>query len=123
VNRGTWELLIDYARQGYAASEQAEAYEKSGHGYMGKRAREREKDALKRVSEWESRARLGMLHGAKPVTFTGFQISSSVNVCEHGDHPAPAGHRFCSTLCAACDKADVPDGQECAGVCHRGGGS
>lgn len=27
------------------------------------------------------------------------------NVCEHGDHPAPAGRRFCSFECEACEHA------------------
>lgn len=27
----------------------------------------------------------------------------ALNVCEHGDHPAPDGVRFCSDACADCD--------------------
>jgi hypothetical protein len=39
------------------------------------------------------------------------------NVCEHGDHPAPEGQRFCSPECQRCEGADQ-DGDECAGLCH-----
>lgn len=39
------------------------------------------------------------------------------NTCEHGDHPAPPGRRFCSRSCADCEQADAPDGEECAGLC------
>lgn len=39
------------------------------------------------------------------------------NVCEHGDHSAPDGRRYCSTACEKCDATDPqPDG-ECANVC------
>lgn len=41
------------------------------------------------------------------------------NVCEHGDHPAPAGKRFCSEACCTCDGTDAPEGDLCAGVCGR----
>jgi hypothetical protein len=43
----------------------------------------------------------------------------SENVCEHGDHRAPEGKRFCSEACARCELADAPDGAECAGICLR----
>lgn len=33
------------------------------------------------------------------------------NVCEHGDHPAPDGVRFCSDACALCEIGEV----ECGG--------
>lgn len=26
-----------------------------------------------------------------------------MNVCEHGDHPAPDGERFCSAACKQCE--------------------
>ena len=31
------------------------------------------------------------------------ELAEVVNVCEHGDHPAPAGLRYCSTDCERCD--------------------
>lgn len=41
------------------------------------------------------------------------------NCCEHGDHPAPIGKRFCSPECQTCDAADTPtDDAECAGICQ-----
>lgn len=39
------------------------------------------------------------------------------NVCEHGDHPAPTGKRFCSPDCESCEVADCDPGEECAGLC------
>lgn len=39
------------------------------------------------------------------------------NVCEHGDHPAPEGQRFCSKACQECEGTDAPDDAECAGIC------
>jgi len=39
------------------------------------------------------------------------------NVCEHGDHPAPAGVRYCSVACAECEALEPPAGRECAGRC------
>jgi len=42
-----------------------------------------------------------------------------VNVCEHGDHPAPPGQRFCSDACAHCETSTCREGQECAGICGR----
>lgn len=45
----------------------------------------------------------------------------AVNVCEHGDHPAPVGKRFCSDACAKCEVADFDDTKaSCAGICQRG---
>lgn len=45
---------------------------------------------------------------------------SEENVCEHGDHPAPAGKRFCSRACAECESTDHDARKtECAGVCLR----
>lgn len=38
------------------------------------------------------------------------------NVCEHGDHEAPPGQRFCSEGCRKCDSADQT-GNDCAGLC------
>lgn len=31
------------------------------------------------------------------------EVEDIVNVCEHGDHPAPAGMRYCSRDCEKCD--------------------
>jgi hypothetical protein len=42
----------------------------------------------------------------------------SVNVCEHGDHAAPPGQRFCSPDCQACESADHGADEECAGLCE-----
>jgi hypothetical protein len=40
------------------------------------------------------------------------------NTCEHGDHQAPEGKRFCSRACAECERADIdPSGMRCAGLC------
>lgn len=42
------------------------------------------------------------------------------NVCEHGDHPAPAGKRFCSYACETCEGDSFgafSDG--CSGLCER----
>lgn len=38
-------------------------------------------------------------------------------VCEHGDHPAPEGERFCSNACRECEHAEPLDGFTCAGIC------
>ena len=43
------------------------------------------------------------------------------NVCEHGDHPAPPGKRFCSRACWECEAAECDHTvQECAGLCLAG---
>lgn len=39
------------------------------------------------------------------------------NVCEHGDHPAPAGQRFCSPECKRCEATDADFSVGCAGIC------
>lgn len=40
------------------------------------------------------------------------------NTCEHGDHPAPAGKRFCSEACLRCEQYDAPESAEgCVGIC------
>lgn len=47
--------------------------------------------------------------------------AQSANVCEHGDHPAPAGRRFCSRACAECELAEHDASRgECAGLCGAG---
>lgn len=40
----------------------------------------------------------------------------AANVCEHGDHPAPEGKRFCSPSCESCEHEDSGD-FACAGIC------
>ena len=46
-----------------------------------------------------------------------------MNVCEHGDHPAPEGQRFCSRECAECDRTDGEDENDgCSGICNRNDG-
>ena len=38
------------------------------------------------------------------------EVSDSVvNVCEHGDHPAPAGKRYCSLDCERCDAFEISE--------------
>jgi hypothetical protein len=39
------------------------------------------------------------------------------NTCEHGDHPAPDGKRFCSYACLRCEHSAAEQG--CDGTCHR----
>lgn len=40
------------------------------------------------------------------------------NTCEHGDHSAPAGQRFCSAECERCEsESDDPDDEGCSGLC------
>jgi len=39
------------------------------------------------------------------------------NACEHGDHPAPAGKRFCSYECETCECSSLIWG--CDGLCNR----
>jgi len=44
----------------------------------------------------------------------------AVNVCEHGDHAAPEGRRFCSRACEECEHAEGGDPDSgCAGLCGR----
>jgi len=38
------------------------------------------------------------------------------NVCEHGDHPAPPGKRFCSETCQRCEEQSTSEGG-CDGIC------
>lgn len=38
------------------------------------------------------------------------------NVCEHGDHPAPPGKRFCSDACYVCELESNPE-TGCDGIC------
>lgn len=44
----------------------------------------------------------------------------TTNTCEHGDHAAPEGRRFCSDACAACEHTDHDaENVECAGLCGK----
>lgn len=44
-----------------------------------------------------------------------------MNCCEHGDHPAPDGKRFCCRHCAECESTDFDAASfDCACICsHR----
>lgn len=44
---------------------------------------------------------------------------SADNVCEHGDHPAPVGRRFCSSECETCENNSFGR-NGCDGTCKRG---
>lgn len=39
--------------------------------------------------------------------------ASKANGCEHGDHPAPEGQRFCSPECQECESGGKPCSPEC----------
>lgn len=41
-----------------------------------------------------------------------------VHCCEHGDHPAPDGKRFCSDACKRCEGMNADFSIGCAGICH-----
>ena len=44
----------------------------------------------------------------------------ATNVCEHGDHAAPDGKRFCGGECEECEHTAFDDeAHDCAGVCLR----
>lgn len=46
-------------------------------------------------------------------------FETDVRACEHGDHPAPAGKRFCSKACERCEHTDHDATvDECAGLCE-----
>jgi hypothetical protein len=40
------------------------------------------------------------------------------NCCEHGDHPAPSGKRFCSPECDECEHSPHNDDGSCSGICN-----
>jgi hypothetical protein len=42
--------------------------------------------------------------------------NDGVNVCEHGDHEAPPGKRFCSEACIACEHESTGE-NGCDGIC------
>lgn len=42
-------------------------------------------------------------------------LPDAKGVCEHGDHPAPRGARFCSEACASCERDSEIEG--CDGIC------
>lgn len=39
------------------------------------------------------------------------------NCCEHGDHPAPDGKRFCSPECARCEVESECEETGCDNIC------
>ena len=41
------------------------------------------------------------------------------NVCEHGDHPAPDGKRFCSDECRRCEHESEDEETGCDGICEK----
>jgi hypothetical protein len=63
---------------------------------------------------------LDRVDGATPTRATREQLGAppQQHVCEHGDHPAPPGQRFCSRQCAECELTDFDASKvECAGIC------
>lgn len=45
-------------------------------------------------------------------------VTTRPNVCEHGDHTAPAGQRFCSAACERCEHESMdPEDEGCSGLC------
>ncbi|NUP07777.1 MAG: hypothetical protein HOW73_17150 [Polyangiaceae bacterium] len=56
--------------------------------------------------------------GTEPCT-CGNQ-ETACNNCEHGDHAAPAGQRFCSIACQRCEHESTGE-NGCDGICgHKG---
>ena len=46
----------------------------------------------------------------------------ATNVCEHGDHAALDGKRFCGPECEECEHAEFDaQAHDCAGICLRDG--
>jgi|GEM_PF-6014587 len=43
------------------------------------------------------------------------------NSCEHGDHAAPAGNRFCSKACMDCEASEQVSDHGCNNICGLGG--
>jgi hypothetical protein len=60
----------------------------------------------------------GALYLARELAFADKLDARAENVCEHGDHPAPDGKRFCSKACEACEHESVSD-DGCDGICAR----
>lgn len=47
-------------------------------------------------------------------------VKRDENVCEHGDHPAPVGKRFCGYACETCEhNAFGISSEGCTGLCDR----
>jgi hypothetical protein len=46
--------------------------------------------------------------------------SSEANCCEHGDHPAPVGKRFCSEACCRCEHESTNAETGCDNICGLG---
>lgn len=70
-------------------------------------------------SEDDAPAILTDLNMTTSIPTGGNGDEAPVNVCEHGDHPAPPLRRFCSLVCQLCENADAPEGRECAGICTK----
>ena len=48
-------------------------------------------------------------------------VEEILNVCEHGDHPAPENARFCSPECQQCEQTAFDESiAQCAGICGKG---
>ncbi len=49
-------------------------------------------------------------------------VEVPAGVCEHGDHAAPAGRRFCSAACEECEQAECDHSLHgCADLCQKRG--
>ena len=46
-------------------------------------------------------------------------ILTNANVCEHGDHLAPVGSRFCSEACCKCEHESLDPNTGCDDICKR----
>lgn len=44
---------------------------------------------------------------------------ASENCCEHGDHAAPEGKRFCSEACLRCEHESQNPDTGCDGICQK----
>lgn len=55
--------------------------------------------------------------GEATMEFRAEEVVTDANVCEHGDHAAPAGKRFCSPECQECERADG-NKRGCVGICQ-----
>lgn len=69
-------------------------------------ARSSAKNVLSRLEKSEDLVRMG----------PGVYAHNPANGCEHGDHAAPPGKRFCSEACARCEiESESENG--CDGIC------
>lgn len=49
----------------------------------------------------------------------GRVMKPAENCCEHGDHAAPPGKRFCSYACQTCEGHAGGFSEGCSGLCER----